>query len=122
MLLLLVETLNISTMSEKIKKEYTENIWTNNDGKIDGYTFKGKRQFSKALLGLKSIMIKGQANEIDNVKFTALDTRIQGVGLEIDVQIINNRKSGIAVLKTSIAEQGHTRVPSKIFPFVPTGL
>ena len=86
-------------MSEKIKKEYTENIWTNNDGKIDGYTFKGKRQFSKALLGLKSIMIKGQANEIDNVKFTALDTRIQGVGLEIDVQIINNRKSGIAVLK-----------------------
>ena len=63
------------------------------------YTFKGKRQFSKALVGLKSIMIKGQPNEIDNVKFTALDTRIQGVGLEIDVKITSNRNSGIAVLK-----------------------
>ena len=44
-------------------------------------------------------MIKGQPNEIDNVKFTALDTRIQGVGLEIDVKITSNRNSGIAVLK-----------------------
>ena len=83
----------------KAEKDYIENIWTNNDGKIDGYTFKGKRSFGKALLGLKSIMIKGQQNEIGNMKFTALDTRIQGIGVEIDVQITNNNNRGIAVLK-----------------------
>ena len=75
----------------KTKKHYAENIWTNNEGKIDGYTFKGKRQFSKALLGLKSLMKKGQQNEINNVKFKALDRKIQGAGLEIDVEINNNK-------------------------------
>ena len=44
-------------------------------------------------------MIKGQQNEIGNMKFTALDTRIQGIGVEIDVQITNNNNRGIAVLK-----------------------
>ena len=75
------------------RKEYTENIWTNNNGKIDGYTFKGKRLFSRALIGLKSIMIKG------NVKFTALDTKIQGAGLEIDVEVSNKKSRGNAILK-----------------------
>ena len=82
-----------------VKKQYIENIWTNNEGKIDGYTFKGKRFFSKALLGLKSIMIKGQPQEIENIKFTALDTKIQGCGLEIDVEVMNNKNRGVAVLK-----------------------
>ena len=44
-------------------------------------------------------MIKGQPNEINKVQFKALDTKIQGVGLEIDVEIVNNRNRGIAVLK-----------------------
>ena len=83
----------------KAKKDYSENIWTNNDGKIDGYTFKGKRVFGKALVGLKSIMVKGKQNEIGNVEFTALDTRKQGVGFEIDVEIISNKNRGVAVLK-----------------------
>ena len=81
------------------KKEYTEKIWTNNNGKIDGYTFKGKRLFSRALIGLKRIMIKGKSNEVGKVKFTALDTKIQGAGLDIDVQVHNNKNRGNAVLK-----------------------
>ena len=89
----------IENCAIKAKKDYSENIWTNNDGKIDGYTFKGKRVFGKALVGLKSIMVKGKQNEIGNVEFTALDTRKQGVGFEIDVEIISNKNRGVAVLK-----------------------
>ena len=85
--------------SATTKKTYAENIWTNTEGKIDGYTFKGKRLFSKALVGLKNIMKKGQPNEINNVTFMALDTRIQGAGLEIDVEVSNTRNRGNAVLK-----------------------
>ena len=85
--------------STTTKKTYAENIWTNTEGKIDGYTFKGKRLFSKALVGLKNIMKKGQPNEINNVTFMALDTRIQGAGLEIDVEVSNNKNRGNAVLK-----------------------
>ena len=81
------------------RKEYTENIWTNNNGKIDGYTFKGKRLFSRALIGLKSIMIKGKPNEVGNVKFTALDTKKQGAGLEVDVEVSNKKSRGNAILK-----------------------
>ena len=62
---------NLDDFQTKAKKDYIENIWTNNDGKIDGYTFKGKRSFSKALVGLKNIMVKGQQNEIENVKCKA---------------------------------------------------
>ena len=41
----------------------------------------------------KFIMIKG------NVKFTALDTKIQGAGLEIDVAVSNKKSRGNAILK-----------------------
>ena len=44
-------------------------------------------------------MIKGQPQELENIKFTALDTKIQGCGLEIDVEVRNNRDRGVAVLK-----------------------
>ena len=80
-------------------KEYSEKIWTNNEGKIDGYVFKGKRSFSKALVGLKSILQKGQVQEIGKVKYKALDTRLQGEGLVIDVQVESNKNRGNAVLK-----------------------
>ena len=89
----------IGDLSSGHRKEYTENIWTNNNGKIDGYTFKGKRLFSRALIGLKSVMIKGKTNEVGNVKFTALDTKKQGAGLEVDVQVSNNKSRGNAILK-----------------------
>ena len=80
-------------------KEYSEKIWTNNEGKIDGYVFKGKRSFSKALIGLKDTFQKGQVQEIGKVKYKALDRRLQGEGLVIDVEIDSNRNRGIAVLK-----------------------
>ena len=44
-------------------QEYSEKIWTKEDGKIDGYVFKGKHSFANALKGLRGIMRKGVNNE-----------------------------------------------------------
>lgn len=78
---------------------YTEKIWTKSDGKIEGYVFKGKTVFGKALEGLRGIMKKGINNEIEAVKFKPLDSKIQGVGLEIDVEVTHNKNRGVAILK-----------------------
>ena len=78
---------------------YSEKIWTRDDGQIDGYSFKGKRTFGKALEGLKSILVKGEQKEIQNVTYKALDTRIEGSGLVIDVEVRANMNRGVAVVK-----------------------
>ena len=51
---------------------YNEKKWGKEDGKkyiVDGYVFRGKPAFNKALDGLKDIMKKGTINEIESVKF-----------------------------------------------------
>ena len=78
---------------------YSEKLWTRDDGQIDGYTFRGKRSFGKALEGLKSIMVKGEQKQMENVKYKALDARIQGFGLEIIVEVQANKRRGEAILK-----------------------
>ena len=40
------------------RMEYTENVWIKDDGTIDGYSFRGKRLFAKALSGLREKMEK----------------------------------------------------------------
>ena len=80
-------------------KVYNEKIWTKSDGKIDGYVFKGKRSFGKALKGLKGIMKKGKTKEIGNVKFKTLDAKEQGSGIQMDVQVTNHKDRGNAILK-----------------------
>ena len=49
--------------------------------------------------GLRGIMIKGANNEVENVKFKPLDSKIQGTGLEIDVEVTSNKNRGVAILK-----------------------
>ena len=78
---------------------YSEKLWTRDDGQIDGYSFRGKRSFGKALEGLKSIMVKGEQKEIEGVKYTAKDKRIQGPGLEIIIEVQANKSRGVAILK-----------------------
>ena len=78
---------------------YSEKIWTRNDGQIDGYAFRGKRSFGKALEGLKGIMVKGEQKKIEDVEYKALDARIQGAGLEIIVEVKANKNRGEAILK-----------------------
>ena len=77
-----------------------EKIWTKDDGTIDGYSFRGKRLFAKALSGLCERMdTKGISNEMNSVKYKPLDSKIEGAGLVIDVEITHKNQRGIAILK-----------------------
>ena len=88
------------SMEENNQPEYKEKIWTRDDGTIDGYTFRGKKTFAKALAGVRGIMAKkGVSHEIDIVKYKPMDSKEQAGGLEIDVEITFKNQRGIAILK-----------------------
>ena len=66
---------------------------------IDGYSYKGKRAFGKALEGLKTLMKKGVNGEINKTKFKVLDNRKNRAGIDIEIELKENNTRGIAVLK-----------------------
>ena len=66
---------------------------------VDGYSFKGKKSFQKALDGLKDLMKKGAVGEVNEIKFKVLDTRTNGAGLDVEIEMASNNSRGIAVLK-----------------------
>jgi hypothetical protein len=81
---------------------YKEKIWVKKEGGedvTDGYIYRGKKAFDKALGGLKGTLKKGFQRSLNGVDFRVLDTRIKGVELEIEVEIIENKNKGVAVLK-----------------------
>ena len=83
-------------------KEYKEKKLGKEDGGeyiTDGFVFRGKRMFNKALEGLKVIMKKGVVNEVDGIKFKVLDSRHKGPELEIEIEIVENSVRGVGVLK-----------------------
>ena len=58
----------------------------------DGYVFRGKIRFKKAIDGLKNILVKGVQKEYRGLKFKALDRREKGTGIEAEVEIETNKK------------------------------
>ena len=66
---------------------------------VDGYSFKGRKPFLKALEGLKGLMIKGFIGEVNDVKIQVLDSRIIGAELSIEIQCFQSNSRGNAVLK-----------------------
>ena len=74
------------------KKEGGEDV-------TDRYVYRGRKVFDKALGGLKGTLKKGFQQSLNGVDFRVLDTRIKGVELEIEVEIIENKSKGVAVLK-----------------------
>ena len=81
---------------------YKEKIWTKDEeGETvtDGYSFRGKRAFGKAVEGIKEMMKKGAMGEINEVQFKVLDTRKNGAGLDIEIEVIANKNRGISVMK-----------------------
>ena len=91
----------METLQDETPREYKEKTWGKYEGDqyiTDGYTFRGKGKFSKAWEGLKNVMKKGFKNEIGVIKYTALDVRKKGVGIESDVEIIEKGNRGIAVI------------------------
>ena len=81
---------------------YTEETWGKQEEGafvIDGYSFKGKKAFSKALEGLKHMMKKGLVEEINGITIKVLDRRVNGAGLDVVIECTENKKRGNAVLK-----------------------
>ena len=66
---------------------------------IDGYTYKGKRAFLKALEGLKKLMKKGYIGNFNGIQIKVLDTRKSGFELAIDIECEQSKNREIAVLK-----------------------
>ena len=66
---------------------------------VDGYSFKGRKPFLKALEGFKAMMIKGFIEEVNGVNLKVLDRRIVGAELAIEIECSKNNSRGIAVLK-----------------------
>ena len=88
--------------SQLVQDEYKEKKWGKVEGEdyiVDGYVFRGKKNFNKALEGIKDVLKRGVVNEIGNIKFTALDVRKRGYEFEIDVEIIDNGDRGVGKVK-----------------------
>ena len=80
-----------------ISSAYNEKIW--GKGIADGYVFRGKKIFEKAVEGLRKLMTKGAQGVINGIEFQSLDTRLIGTELTIDVRIKDGNQSGIGLLK-----------------------
>ena len=60
------------TVNDEVPTEYKEKKWGKEEGGeyiIEGFSFRGKHAFGKAVEGLKKDMKKGAQNQIDGVKF-----------------------------------------------------
>ena len=93
---------SIMENDKDISSAFKEETWGKTDeGEyiIDGYSFKGRRMFRKAIEGIKDMMKKGAVGELNGIKFKVLDTRTNGAGLDVEVELMENKNRGIAVLK-----------------------
>ena len=96
-----------SNNKEEIENEeppsaYKETTWGKEfDGEniVDGYNFRGKRSFDRALQGLKEVMVRGFKEEINGVEFKVLDARKKGVELEIEIEMVEGKNKGVAMQK-----------------------
>ena len=89
-------------MDSDISSSYKEKIWGKDEGGeqvTDGYVFRGKKTFEKAREGLDKLFKKGRKNVKNGVEFRALDRRVKGVELEIEVEVAFKNEKGIALLK-----------------------
>ena len=81
---------------------YKEETWGKDvEGEyvIDGFKFIGKIGFKKAIEGLTDKMIRGAHGDVNRITFTVLDRRPSGTGLDIDIEVIEGKNRGNAMLK-----------------------
>ena len=91
-------------MSQSISPVYHEKKWgkdVEGEHVTDGYVFRGKLRFKKALEGLRGVIIKGVSGGYRGVKFDVKDVRKKGVGVEAEVEIETKKhgERGIAILE-----------------------
>ena len=82
--------------------EYKEKIWgktVEGEYVIDGYAFRGKKLFKRALEGIKVFMRKGAMKEVNKIKITVLDVRKNGGGDDIEIELLENVSRGKGIIK-----------------------
>ena len=82
--------------------EYKQRTWgktENGEEIIDGYSFKGKQPFRRAKEGLEELFIKGAKSVIEKVEYSVLDVRVSGSEKAIEIEVVENNKRGIALVK-----------------------
>ena len=87
---------------EDASTAYKVKKWGINEGSehiTTGYSLRGRCSFKKAVGGLKESLVKGDVNDIDGIKFRVLDTRKNGVALDIEIEMIAKGDKGIALVK-----------------------
>ena len=65
----------------------------------DGYSFRGKTVFQKALEGFKNMMQKGFIEDINGIRIQVLDRRKNGACLDVEIECTEGNNRGNAILK-----------------------
>ena len=91
-------------MSQNFSPPFKEKKWGKDiEGEhvIDGYVFRGKLRFKKAVEGLKGAMVKGAFGEYNGVKYNVKDARKKGTGIEAEIEVDTKKISerGFAVME-----------------------
>ena len=89
-----------SDIKEEADQQYEVNYWRKEEEVPTGYTFKSKKKiFVKAVDSIKIKLKKGVEFVIDDLKIKILDCRNGPNGAEIDIEIVDKKDRGQAVLK-----------------------
>ena len=64
-----------------------------------GYSLRGRCSLKKAVEGLKNILVKGDSQDVEGIKFRVLDTRKNGIALDIEIEMVAKGDKGIAMVK-----------------------
>ena len=89
-----------SDIKEEADQQYEVNYWRKEEEVPTGFTFKSKKKiFVKAVDSIKIKLKKGVEFVIDDLKIKILDRRNGQNGAEIDIEIVDKKDRGQAVLK-----------------------
>ena len=92
----------MSDINKYIPSVFKEKKWgkdVNGVNIIDGFVYRGNRVFGKVVEEFKELMKKGYQSDINGIDVKVLDSRMNGNGNEIDIEIVEKGNRGIAVLK-----------------------
>ena len=81
---------------------YKEKCWgktENGEFMTDGYTFRGKQMFGKAVEGIKSELRKGAESNFADVKTKAFDVLNNGNETEVSLEVAGDSYRGVAIVK-----------------------
>ena len=81
---------------------YSEQKWYKTNGKeetVTGYSLRGGQMLKYAVIGIKETLQKGVDKTLKETYVRVLDTRKNGVALDIEVEVKLKSDRGIALIK-----------------------